>query len=118
MSDFDRVTVADFWGDNGTVAVDTSALGTGVPVVLVHACDEDQNMPSALDFTPSQAREFAAAILAAADHIDPDGAHASVIVDQDGDTWKHIGNGHYNCDGMYDTRAGIADNYGIRETQP
>lgn len=118
MSDFDRVTVVDFWGDEGRVKVDTSGLVVGVPVVQVHACDDDMNTPSPLDFTAAQAREFAAAIIAAADHIDPDGAHASVIVDQDGDTWKHIGNGHYNCDGMYDTRAGIADNYGIRETQP
>lgn len=74
MSDFGPITVADAWGDDGTVTVDPGGFGLSHPVVMVHACDEDQNMPSALDFSASQAREFAAAIIAAADHIDPEGA--------------------------------------------
>lgn len=89
------VKVADVWGDEGTVQADASDVVIGAPVVRVRAFDNAFD-PEPLDFTPAQAREFAAAIVAAADSLDPEGARPLAVVDSDGDVW------HYQADtGVY-----------------
>jgi hypothetical protein len=111
MSTHEPVKVADFWEDEGVVSIDTSNAVIGVPVVRVRAFD-DSYEPEPLDFTAAQAREFAAAIVAAADAIDPDGARPLAVVDNDGDVWRRDEDGLYRFDGLCYSLDVIRADYG------
>lgn len=118
MTTPDRVTVSDYWDDFGTVETGT-AKRRDAPRQAVVCVSATGLQGDPLDFTPAQAREFAAAINAAADAIDPDGARPPAVVDNDGDVWHLQADGFYHFDGMREDLAAIRDAYGpIQEIRP
>lgn len=106
------VRVDDHWGDVGTVETGEAYRMSTSPVAVVQVRARD-HAGDPLDFTPAQAREFASAILAAADAIDPDGARPLAVVDSDGDVWRYSPNeGVYEFDGMRYSLDRIREDYG------
>lgn len=115
MTDF-PVQVDDFWGDTGTVGIHiarNSLTEESSPVVQVLAFGSPHDLDS-LEFTPEQARTFAVAIIAAADHQDPDGARPFRVLDRDEDVWQRTGDDRYEWAGgaMRLTLAELTADYG------
>ncbi|WBQ03803.1 hypothetical protein [Kribbella sp. CA-293567] len=120
MNTFETVRVTDYWNDWGSVGVDKATSGSKPPadVVQVFAIDAPYD-GGPLDFTPEQARTFAAAIVAAANHIDPEGARPQAVRDADGDVWLRTGTDEYTFDGLRESLADVRAAYGpIQEQTP